>query len=71
MADLSDRFPTLFFDIKQVEERTPKPLPSMAQIVAGVLSENGITNASLASSIAAACEQLVSLRSKAAKEAEK
>ena len=64
MTELTDRFPGLFFEIKQVEERTPKPLPSMAQIVAGVLSENGITNNPLASSIAAACEQLVSLRTK-------
>ena len=64
MSDLSNRFPSLFYDIKQVEERTPKPLPSMAQIVAGVLSENGIQNPSLASNIAAACEQLVALREK-------
>jgi len=71
MSDLANRFPTLFYDIRQVEERTPKPLPSMAQIVAGVLSENGISNAPLASSIAAACEQLVSLRSKAATKADK
>ena len=63
MGDLSNRFPNLFFDIKTVEEKTPKPdLPSMAQVLASVLSENGIQNQPLASSLAQAAEQLVVLR---------
>ena len=63
MGDLSNRFPNLFYDIATVVEKTPKAeLPSMSQVLASVLSENGIQNQSLASSLAQAAEQLVALR---------
>lgn len=63
MSDLEDRFPNLFFDIKTVEQKTPLPqLPSMAQVLGQVLIENGNNNPGLAANLAAAAEQLVSLR---------
>ena len=67
-APLTNRFPSLFYDVQVVEEKTPKTEPpSMTQVVAAVLSENGIQNQSLAASIGAACEQLVALRKEVAK----
>jgi hypothetical protein len=62
---IQDQFPSLFFDVKTVEQKTVKPLPSMGQVLAAVLVANGIPNQGLASELATAAEELVSLRSKA------
>ncbi len=45
MSDpLAERFPTLFYDIAMVEQKTPKPVPSLVQVVTAVLQANGMTN---------------------------
>jgi hypothetical protein len=54
---LAERFPDLYYDVKTVEEKTLKPTPpSIAQVLAKVLSVNGINNTSLASDLAQAAE---------------
>jgi len=56
--DLRDQFPDLFFDIKQVEERTPKAVvPSVHQVISKVLANSGISNTALASDISTAVDQ--------------
>jgi len=55
--DLQKRFPDLYFDTKQVEQKTPKATPpSIAQIMDKVLTVNGIQNTSLAGDLASAAE---------------
>lgn len=60
-----DQFPGLFYDIKVVEECDPKPLPSMTELMATVLSKYGINQATVASDLANAAEELVKMRSTA------
>jgi hypothetical protein len=49
---LQDRFPDLYFDTKEVTEKTPKKdPPSIAQIMAKVLGVHGITDGGLASDL--------------------
>jgi len=54
---LQERFPDLYFDTKQVEEKIPKATPpSIAQVMDKVLTVNGIQNTSLAADLAGAAE---------------
>ena len=41
---LADRFPNLFYDIEMVEQRNPKPVPSLVQVVTAILQANGMSN---------------------------
>ena len=55
--ELEQRFPELYFDIKEVETKTPKATPpSIAQVLGKVLAVNGINNNSLASELGTAAE---------------
>lgn len=54
---LQERFPDLYFDTKQVEERTPKKVqPSFGEIVAKILVGHGINDNGIASDIAEAAK---------------
>jgi hypothetical protein len=54
---LVERFPDLYYDTKEVEVKTPKPTPpSISQVMAKVLSVNGVNNNSLASDLGSAAE---------------
>jgi hypothetical protein len=62
MDDIRQQYSHLFFDTKVVEEKIPKPMPSMTQLMAEVLSKYGIQNPTVASELANAAEGLVVLR---------
>jgi hypothetical protein len=56
-ATIQDMFPDLYFDVKQVEEKTPKKeKPSVGQVIARVLVDNGMQNSSLTAALATAVE---------------
>ena len=57
MDPLQERFPDLYFDVKEVQQRTPKASPpSFAQVAAKILATHGIQNPGVASDIGAAAE---------------
>jgi hypothetical protein len=52
---LQERFPELYFDMKDVVEKTPKKVPpSFGEIVAKILVGHGIQDSGVASDVAQA-----------------
>jgi hypothetical protein len=54
---LADRFPTLFYDIQMVEQKIPKPTPSLVEVIAAVLQNYGISNPNAAANDAVTAMQ--------------